>query len=102
MPGLAKTEPNHILIGMDSTGAAMTRWECPLCKMVFERRKPCVSHLERPSCRKLVKEDETRRASIRAHMAQVARQGYDDMWVWSPEKIKELQRLAAKERKEAA
>jgi hypothetical protein len=46
--------------------AARSRWQCPYCKMLFNRRKPCASHMgmkaDTPaSCRVLRGEDSARK-----------------------------------------
>jgi hypothetical protein len=63
-------EPIHIFVGNDSTGAAMTRWQCPHCKLVFYRRKPATKHMGLimnipAGCPVLVAQDDERRKSLR-------------------------------------
>jgi hypothetical protein len=61
--------PIYVFDGLDKTGAAICHWECPHCRMVFRRRKPCVSHMggvpNKPaSCSVLAAQDEQRRAKV--------------------------------------
>lgn len=63
-------EPIHVFVGNDSTGAAITEWECPYCHLRFKRRKPLTHHMGLimnipASCSFLKAQDEKRRRSLR-------------------------------------
>ena len=63
-------EPIHVFVGNDPTGAAMTRWQCPHCKLLFHRRKPATKHMGLvmnipAGCSVLMAQDAERRKSLR-------------------------------------
>jgi hypothetical protein len=71
--------PEHVFLGNDATGAAMTQWRCPHCKVLFERRKPCEGHMgmimNKPAgCRVLKNLDEARREEGLRHQREMRAQ----------------------------
>ena len=97
---MAGAQPIHVYLGDDEIGAAVTCWECPHCHARNPRRKPMTMHMGLvvnipASCPVFKKEDERRRESLRKHSEEAQRRGYDDTWVWSPDKLEALRKEAA-------
>jgi hypothetical protein len=75
---------------------------CPHCGQSRQRHTTMSKHMGLvmnipASCPVYKKKDQERRKSVHEHLEQVRQQGYDDTWIWSPEKLAEIQKTVREE-----